>query len=210
MHITLIGMSNIGKSHWSQQLASAHGFERIDCDDLVEKELGPQLTKLGFKGLRDVARWMGQPYDERYAETSKTYIACEQAVMQKVLEKLRTAPTGKRFVIDTTGSVIHTGQAIIEELKSLTQVIYLEASPEHVEYLFQQYIAEPKPVIWADNYQPQNNETSEAALKRCYPALLESRARLYEKMAHIKIPYDRHKDVGAGIEMFLSSNKAYA
>lgn len=203
MHITLIGMSNIGKSHWSQQMAHQLGFERIDCDTLVEQKLEPQLAKLGFKGLQDVARWMGQPYAPQYPKTSTTYLGCEQDVMREAIEKLRKAPSGKRIVVDTTGSVIYTGQAIIDALKSLTQVIYLEASPQHIELLFQKYIAEPKPVIWADNYQPQSGETTEAALKRCYPALLQSRARLYGKMAHVKIPYDRHKDAYASLESFL-------
>ena len=75
MHITLIGMSNIGKTHWSNLLVTERGFTKIDCDFRIEQKLGPELTKLGYHGIRDVAKWMGQPFDPQYPETSRKFLA---------------------------------------------------------------------------------------------------------------------------------------
>jgi shikimate kinase len=194
MHITLIGMSNIGKTHWSNLLAAESGFRKIDCDLLIERKLGPELIKLGYSGIRDVAKWMGQPFEPQYSETARKSIECERAVMEEVIEELRRTPAEKPLVIDPSGSVIYVGDDIAEQLRDLTRVIYLEASDEHRERLFQSYIEEPKPVVWGDNsFLPEKGERPEEALERCYPKLLESRAHRYEKMAHVTIPFDQHK-----------------
>ncbi len=193
MHVTLIGMSNIGKSHWSRRLAEEAGFHRIDCDTLVERKLAPELAAGGYEGIHEVARWMGQPYDAQYPESSRKYIACERAVMLETIETLRAAdPDTNPCVVDTTGSVIYTGEDIVEELKSLTDVIYMAASPQHVDRLFRNYIAVPKPVIWGDVFSRVEGETNEDALERCYAALLSSRARLYERMAEVIVPFEQH------------------
>lgn len=194
MHITLIGMSNIGKSYWSKKLAEEAGFRRISCDDLIEKRLGPELSELGYQGIHDVARWMGQPYEARYPAASQRYVEVERAVMLDAIATLRKAdPHEPPYALDTTGSVIYAGEDVIHELKSLTQVVYIAASSQHVSRLFADYLAMPKPVIWGDAYVCARGETQEDALERCYPQLLSSRARLYERMADVIIPSDRHR-----------------
>lgn len=194
MHITLIGMSNIGKSHWSKKLAEEVGFRCISCDELIEKRLGPELSELGYQGIHDVARWMGQPYEDRYPAASQRYVEVERAVMLDAIDALRKAdPHEPPYVLDTTGSVIYAGEDIVHELKSLTQVVYIAASPQHVSQLFADYLAMPKPVIWGDAYVCARGETQEDALERCYPQLLSSRARHYERMADVIIPSDRHR-----------------
>lgn len=195
MHITLVGMSNIGKSHWANRLAEDAGFRRLDCDGLIEKRLGPELSELGYQGIHDVARWMGQPYEARYPAASQRYVEVERSVMQDVIATLRKAdPRETPYVIDTTGSVIYSGEDIAHELKALTQVVYFAASPQHISQLFADYLAKPKPVIWGDCYSCARGETEEDALERCYPQLLSSRARLYERMADVIVPHDRHRD----------------
>ena len=96
MHITLVGMSNIGKTHWSNRLAAEAGFERIDCDFLVEQKLGTELTKLGYAGIEDVAKWMGQPYASQYPDTSQKFVNCERAVMREILDKLQSNKATKK------------------------------------------------------------------------------------------------------------------
>lgn len=195
MHITLIGMSNIGKSHWSRRLAEEAGFRRIDCDGLIEKRLGPELSELGYQGIHDVARWMGQPYESKYQAASKRYVEVERSVMLDVIATLRKAdPHEAPYVVDTTGSVIYAGEDIGHELKALSQVVYIAASPQHVSQLFADYLAVPKPVIWGDCYSCARGETQGDALERCYPQLLSSRARLYERLADVIVPSDRHRD----------------
>ena len=70
MVITFIGMSSVGKSAWSTKLEELKGFRRYCCDDLIEKYLGPEFKALGYLGINDVSRWMGQPYDQRYKKTA--------------------------------------------------------------------------------------------------------------------------------------------
>lgn len=196
--MTLIGMSNIGKSRWSKRLAAESGFARIACDALIEERLGAELRPRGFAGIHGVARWMGQPYDPQYPETGAQYLAHERAVMEDVLARLG-APDAPPTVIDTTGSVIYTGGDIAARLRDLTRVVYLEASPEHVTQLFERYMASPKPVIWGDAFAPHAGETPGDALKRCYPELLRFRAARYAALAHVTIPFERHRAADADL-----------
>jgi len=191
VHITLIGMSNIGKSHWAKKLAAEGGFERIDCDGLVEQKLKAELSKAGHSGIEGMAKWLGQPFDPQYPETSQIYTDRERAVMEDVIAKL--GDKARPLVIDTTGSVIYTGDDILERLRNLTKVVYFEASRDHVAHLFAKYATDPKPLIWNGAYAPRAGEAAEDALKRCYPELLEGRARRYAKIAHVTIPFDDHK-----------------
>lgn len=202
-HLSLIGMSNIGKTHWAERLEREGGYERIDCDALVEEELSPQLRALGFTGISDVARWMGQPSESQYAETSETFRRCEREVMLAILERIRARRSGKPFVVDTCGSVIYTGTDISQEMCELTTVVYLQASADHTAELFRRYMAEPKPVIWGSSYAPQSGETPLKSLERCYPLLLQSRALRYEQLAHWAVPFEVHRDMAAGPKAIL-------
>ena len=56
MHITLIGMSGIGKSHWSKKM-EALGYRRYSCDELIAERLGERLEKKG-KATHSLAKWM--------------------------------------------------------------------------------------------------------------------------------------------------------
>lgn len=195
MIYTLVGMSNLGKTHWAERLKRECGFMRIDCDAMVEDKLGAQLRLLGYAGIEDVAKWMGFPYDPQYPQTSKEFVGAERAVMFEIIEKLRKLTSVQPIVIDTCGSVIYTGDDVIGALKELSTVVYLEASLEHRTELFERYIAEPKPVIWGDNaFSPQTFEEPTETLKRCYPDLLEKRSKRYEQMAHKIIPFERHRE----------------
>ena len=85
--ITMIGMSNIGKTYWAKQLAQK-GFDHIICDDFIEAKLGPELQELGHKGIQDVSKWMGQPYDARFELNQEKYLRHEIEVMQEILRDL--------------------------------------------------------------------------------------------------------------------------
>ena len=204
MHLALVGMSNIGKSHWARRLAAEGGFAHVDCDALVEARLGDELTRLGYAGLRDVARWMGQPYEPRYPEASAKYVACEQAVMEESLERLWVAH-GTPLVIDTTGSVVYVAPGVLAALRERTRVIYLEEPHGHVEALFVKYIAEPKPVIWGASFMPHAGEFPEESLRRCYRELLRERATRYRALAHVVIPYAQHSDPAASIRLLTEA-----
>jgi shikimate kinase len=204
MHITLIGMSNIGKTHWARRLEAESGFARIDCDQMIENKIGPEMTRLGHKGIAGVAKWMGQPFDPQYPETSRAFLDYEKTVMEEVLRRLRFSPRDQSLVIDTSGSVIYASDAIITPLRALTKVIYFEASRAHADKILARYVSDPKPLVWGDNaFAPRTGEKPDEALKRCYPDLLESRARRYAEMAHVTVPFEKHRDPNAGLDIIL-------
>ena len=191
MRVSLIGMSNIGKSFWAQRVAAETGCARVDCDTLIEKRLAPELATGGYSGLQGMAKWMGFPFDPSYAHNSCRYIQHEQDVMRETFDSLRlNAPP--RIVVDTTGSVIYVGDDLLSELRATTRVIYLEASEDHIKTLFRRYTSHPKPVIWHDCYRPETQETPRQTLKRCYPELLRDRAQRYRNIAHVIIPFEKH------------------
>lgn len=203
MRVSLIGMSNIGKSHWAKRITAAAGCQRIDCDAVIERKLESELALGGFRGLRGMGLWMGQPGSPEYAKNSVIYKKYEQEVMRECLASLRMTPD-KSSVIDTTGSVIYTDEATHAELRALTRVVYFEASPEHTHRLFRNYITNPKPTLWNGLYQPQEKESPRETLKRCFPLLLQERAQRYQALAHITIPYARHRASDANVQTMLN------
>jgi shikimate kinase len=207
MHFCFIGMSNIGKTRWVRRVAASRRMEHISCDALIEQKLGAELAAQGYSGLTDVARWMGQPGDPQYETHSATYIECEKTVMRDVLDKLDAPDTGP-CLIDTTGSVIYTGDEILEGLRQRTNIIYFEATEAHIDKMLRLYLANPKPVIWRDGYTRTHGETSREALNRCYPDLLRARAKQYSDLAHATIPFARHRARNLSLEELLVSGSA--
>jgi len=179
MKISLIGMSGSGKSYWSQKLKSL-GFKVFCCDDLIAQ-------KLGVKGVADVSKWMGQPYENRYQETHKQYLSFETGAMEHIFNEV--GKLDGNVVIDTTGSVIHLNPQILKSLRKLTKVIYLETPDSVKEQMFQIYMTDPKPVIWGDIFIRQKDESNFEALRNCYPRLLNYRSKKYQKIADINIVY---------------------
>jgi shikimate kinase len=202
MRISLIGMSNIGKSTWAKRIAAHRSCDALTCDALIEKKLKVQLAEKGVKGLRGMATWMGFPYDPHYAVNSALYLTCEKEVMAETLERLEQNVLAS-IVIDTTGSVIYTGTEMLLRLRALTRVIYFESSDAHVDELFKRFLDTPKPVIWGDRYKPRKGETPAETLKRCYPLLLQERALRYHELAHITIPFEQHRNRKADIEELI-------
>lgn len=184
--ISLIGFSGIGKSFWSLQLERL-GFERICCDDLVERELAKQLKQCGKTGIKTVADWMGQPYSSGYPEREKKYIAAEKKVMQKIVRQLARS-SKLLFVIDTTGSVIYTGGQICRALQRLSQVVYIQPSPRATHKMLERYLLDPKPVIWGNQFISKPKQTELQALTSSYPRLLKYRAQQYKKYAEVILP----------------------
>lgn len=185
--VSLMGMSNIGKTYWSKQLHTI-GFEHINCDNLIEAKLGPRLTALGYSGIQDVSRWMGQPYDERFSAHQQTYLSFEKEVVEKILAQNKNGKL-QNTVIDTTGSVIHTGRNTCTRLKKCSLVVYIEATENMKVEMFNQYIKQPKPVVFGDMFKPRPAETNIHALSRCYRTLLDRRSKLYTRYADVVIPY---------------------
>jgi shikimate kinase len=197
-------MSNVGKTYWSKRLAEEAGFTHICCDDLIEAEVADVLKELGYNGgIADMAKWLGQPYDQQFTKNQQKYLDLEIATMQNIIERLEQGSLDGNTIIDTTGSVVHTSPEIRARLHALTTVVYLEATANMRHEMFKLYIAEPKPVVWGDIYRPKSGESPQAALARCYPKLLAHRSGLYAKMSHVGIPRETSLAIASASD-FLS------
>lgn len=187
--LSLIGMSGTGKSHWAQILAGA-GFRAIGIDDRIEKKLAPELAAGGHRSIGGVAAWMGWPDDRAYRTREKKYLECEVKSMEEAMDEIE-APTEGGIILDTTGSVVYTGEEICRRMQSLTTVVYFEAPPAEEKTLIARYLSDPKPVLWRDQFDRRPGESAQDAIARCYPQLIAQRKKLYQRYAHRVVSMER-------------------
>jgi shikimate kinase len=211
MRISLIGMAGSGKSYWSKRLAQ-HGFRRFCCDDLIAEKLSLDLTRPDGTKM-EMGAWMGFPYERDYKQRETIYLTYEIKVLTEILAYLESHNElyGEDIVIDTTGSVIYTGDKILQKLGRYTTCIYLLTPPEIQEQLLKAYISNPHPMLWRDSFSKRSGETNYESLARCYPQLLSARKRLYARYADIEIDYYRRNEKSFTVTDFLQEiqgNKA--
>jgi shikimate kinase len=185
LRLALIGMSGAGKSHWTKNLA-AHGCPAVCCDDEIESRLAPVLRSGGYTGINGVAAWMGWPDSPTYREREAQYLAEEIATLDQVLCDLEKDP-GRELILDTTGSVIYTGNNVLFRLRRQMTVIYIAASTDEQQLLIERYLQDPKPVLWRGAFQPRPGEAPRDTVARCYPALISARRQSYEVLAHLTV-----------------------
>jgi hypothetical protein len=182
LRLALIGMSGAGKSFWAKRLAAA-GYPAVCCDDRIEQKLASRLASGEHSGISGVAAWMGWPDDSAYAEREAQYLAAEIAVLEEILGDLERHPD-QSLVLDTTGSIIYTGNHLLLRLRRQMTVVYLAESSQEQGLLIERYLNDPKPVLWRGAFQPKPGETPRQTVARCYPLLIDSRRRSYEALAH--------------------------
>ena len=182
LRIALVGMSGAGKTFWSKKLA-ANGRPAISCDDQIEERLRSDLAASGYSGINGVAAWMGWPDSPTYAEREADYLSAEISALDEVLSALERDPK-RELVLDTTGSVIYTGNNILMRLRRQMTVVYLAASQQERELLIKRYLTDPKPVLWRGAFQAKSGETPNETVARCYPNLVAARRQSYEALAH--------------------------
>ena len=189
MRLSLIGMSGSGKSSWSIKLSEI-GFKRFCCDDLITKKLASELTRSDGT-TKELGEWMGFPYDPHYEKRESKYLACEIEVLTEIIEYLESDENQavENIVIDTTGSAIYAGEEILKRLCLCTTVVHLSTPPEIRKLMLKSYLTNRRPVLWRGLFEKEPTEINEAALVRCYPVLLFSRERLYERISNVTIDY---------------------
>ena len=204
--LALIGMSGAGKTFWTQKLAES-GIPAISCDDCIEQKLALRLAAVGYAGIKGVAAWMGWPDSATYAQRESEYLTEEIHALDEVLTELAKQPE-KSLVLDTTGSVIHTGNNLLMRLRRQTTIVYLAASAQEQQLLIERYLSDPKPVLWRGAFQPKPNETPRETVARCYPALIAARRQSYEALAHCTLQvaalHDGSMDAAAFLKMIQS------
>jgi len=201
LRLALIGMSGVGKTFWTRGLA-ASGYPAISCDDRIEEKLEEKLAAGGYAGINGVAAWMGWPDSATYTERESEYLAQEIHTVDEILTELEKQPE-KSLVLDTTGSVIYTGNNLLMRLRRQMQVVHLAASAEEQHLLIERYLNDPKPVLWRGAFQPKPGEAPRKTVARCYPALIAARRRSYEGLAHCTLQVAALRDASLDAPAFL-------
>jgi hypothetical protein len=202
LRLALIGMSGAGKTFWTKKLA-AEGWSAISCDDRIEQKLASRLAAGGDSGISGVAAWMGWPDNPQYAEREVQYLEEEIHTLGEVLTGLERE-SERSLVLDTTGSVIYTGNNLLLRLRRRMTVVYLAASAEEQQLLVDRYLSDPKPVLWRGAFQPRPGEAPRDTVARCYPALIAARRRSYETLAHCTLQVADLRDPAFDTPAFLA------
>ena len=188
LKIAFVGMSNIGKSFRSKQLGKIKNFRVFSVDDAIEK-------KLGLSSMKEMAQWMGYPYEKKYKAAEKKYLAIEDDITRTVF------PAGN-FILDTTGSVIYTSPHTMDFLKKNYLIVELRCPTYLIDRMIESFFKTPKPVVWEKIYRKKPGETEKQALKRCYPLLLEDRNKRYAALADIHIDGKLSREYGISPQKF--------
>jgi len=77
--------------------------------------------------------------------------------LDEILTELERQPQ-KSLVLDTTGSVIYTGNNLLMRLRRQMTIVHLAASAKEQQLLIERYLHDPKPVLWRGAFQPRGGE----------------------------------------------------
>ncbi len=203
MHLSLVGMSLIGKSHWSSKLAET-GFRRYCCDDLIEQRLARELEDSSGRAL-SMGEWMGFPYESRYRPREARYLELESQVLADVLLELEAHDRKENVVIDTTGSVIYLQDTLLQKLRERTMVVHLTTPGTVQEEMCKKYVANPTPMVWKDHFMESPEKTGQESLIACYPRFLAARESKYQDLSHLALDYFMLRQPGLEVGDFLDA-----
>ena len=202
VNLALVGMSGAGKSYWSKKMEEK-GYRWYNCDEMIAERLGSELPEIG-NSTQKLAKWMGQPFYEGYIEAEKLYLELEEAVVEHICDELEQAnDINTPVVVDTTGSLIYLQKKLLNRLRSFTKMVHLRLPEEKHEQLFENFINDPKPVIWEGKFKPRKGETPQNALSRCYKELLSYRNERYSLIADYVLDYSFHHSPDREVDELL-------
>jgi shikimate kinase len=194
-------MSGAGKTFWTKKLAES-GYPAISCDDRIERRLAARLSAGAYAGISGVAAWMGWPDSATYTEREADYLVEEIHTLDEVLTELEKQKE-QSLVLDTTGSVIYTGNNLLMRLRRQMTIVYLAASAEEQQLLIERYLSDPKPVLWRGAFKAKPKETPHETVARCYPLLIAARRQSYEALAHCTLAVAALRDGSLDAAAFL-------
>jgi shikimate kinase len=171
---------------------------------MIASNLSDELVQADGS-IMSMGKWMGLPCRQGYLERESKYLAHEKQVLEEILETIDNnyGDPERNIVIDTTGSVIYTGEEILNKLRNYTTVVHMETPPRIQDQMYQAYLTRPRPVLWQGKFCKKPYEKNKEALTRCYAELLAYRERLYKQYAHLTIDYDRYRKKGLNVIDFL-------
>ena len=202
VNLSFIGMSGAGKSYWSKKMEEK-GYRWYNCDEMIGERLGPELIGKENTTL-NLAKWMGHPFSEGYIKAEKLYLELEETVIEHICDELEQfKEIDAPVVVDTTGSLIYLEKKLLKRLCSLTKIVYLRIHEEKHEQLFENFINDPKPVIWEGKFKPRKGENIQNALRRCYKDLLSFRNERYSSLADYLMDFSFHQSPDRGVDELL-------
>ena len=189
-NLIFLGMSGSGKTHWSKKIAHDFSYKHVEIDHIIGEN--PVLSELikpypGNDNAEKMGNYFGMPWSDEFQSKENSYLDIERQILQSYIN-------AQSSIIDLSGSAIYHPH----ELESLSQtglVIYLETNNDYVEEMLETYLKVPKPVCWNNLFIPEENENNEQTLRRCYPNLLENRAKQYSQYADITLFHKDHKTI---------------
>jgi hypothetical protein len=110
--------------------------------------------------------------------------------MSNLLNKASNEAKNKDVVLDCSGSVIYIDPKLLESMQSVSTVIYLEASKNYINAMCEQYVANPKALIWDESFQPNDHEGAHETIRRCFKTLIDNRQRKYLSLSDYKIEFE--------------------
>jgi len=176
LQIAFIGMSNIGKSWWAEKLKQYKKFKYLSVDLEISKIIGKSWPK-------EMAKWMGYPYEKKYSKTQKRYLELENKITKNC-----KIPNNKNFILDTTGSFVHLNEKIHKFIKENFLIIEFDASKFMLDKMMEKFFLKPKTIVWGDFFKQKKDELPIDALRRSYPKLLNWRIEKFRELADIIIP----------------------
>ncbi|MEC9093326.1 MAG: hypothetical protein VX438_11505, partial [Planctomycetota bacterium] len=150
------------------------GFKSFEVDQAINQSLEIQ-------SMEQAARWMGYPFEAGYPANRARYLELEE-----IHTRVDVPPLGN-FVLDTTGSIVYGSEELRRWIGETFLVVGMKVSPTLAEILIRDYFAQPKTVIWGDEFSVAADETGIEAIKRCFPVLMANRTKVYSEMADLEI-----------------------
>lgn len=197
--VTLMGMSGVGKSHFSKMLAE-WGWQRYSCDEEIGKVLlNDHSGDISF--LTELLGKLGDPAKGGYAledfkKRQKMYGDAEAAVTLAMGEA--AAKADQNFVYDSSGSLCELEDpAVMKHIDENSRVVYIRATPEHEKAVLARALTSPKPIFyppsrfdsWVKQYLHEQGLSSAeemdptAFFTWVFPILFKERLPKYEMMS---------------------------
>lgn len=202
--ITLIGMSGVGKTYFSEIL-EGWGWARYSCDGEIGKDLLGLTDEMKSSDIGALHKFLGMPGDEakgglpirEFKRRQNLYKNAEIVSLMELRQRIEAA--GERnFVNDSTGSLVEiTNPDVIEFVGQLTKVVYIRGSGDQKQVLLDRAQSDPKPLYyppgkfdeWVAEYCATEGLSGPEAMDPqgfsiwVFPKLLESRIPKYQQVA---------------------------
>ena len=197
--ITLMGMSGVGKSYLSLQMAE-WGWSHFSCDlEIANVHLKDKIQgSVSADDLSALSSYIGKvgdfPIDEFKARQARYYMAEVAALNAASKESAKH----KKFVHDSTGSLCEiTDEAVLKSIGSSTLFVYIQASKKEEIEILKRAEEYPKPLFfppkmldaWLHEYQQifgvsnVDGIDGDDFVRWVFPKLFEMRLPKYERLA---------------------------